>query len=159
MFKCYIFIVFCFIFLPIILFPNWPNEAVFVMQHIETIAHNAKFSQTLLPPRATVKVSSWRNVDWKEYMDLEKTWQSEILDLVTFQHPVYVELKNTHASLGFFQNKYVDNDTSIDELKNAVEIGLKGFRMLLNTISWWSYQAVRGNVLFKYRWWSGYILW
>lgn len=73
MFKCYIFTVFCFIFLPIILFPNWPNEAVFVMQHIETIAHNAKFSQTLLPPRATVTVSSWRNVDWKEYMDLEKT--------------------------------------------------------------------------------------
>ncbi|XP_031573080.1 uncharacterized protein LOC116307076 isoform X2 [Actinia tenebrosa] len=82
-----------------------------------------------------------RNVDWKEDMELKEDLeqyvrrnyrQHETLDLMNVQYPIYAWSKRTLSRrLKFFGIKYVDYDTGVDEVKNAVEVEMKGPGKLL----------------------------
>jgi hypothetical protein len=82
-----------------------------------------------------------RNEDWKEDMELKGDLQDyvcrnyrqrEILDLMNDQYPMYAwSLRTLPRRLQFFEIKFIDYGTGVDEVQRAVEVEMKGPGSLL----------------------------
>ncbi len=82
-----------------------------------------------------------RNENWQEDEDLREDLkayvsrnyrQREILDILNEQYPMYAwSMRTLSRRLQFFDIRYVDYDTGVDEVQKAVEAEMKGPGRLL----------------------------